>query len=778
MPSAVVARSGVSGEERAIVQPNVKGHEAVLAGWPADWPADGPIDLSVQDLPHASSATEWWYVNSHFTTADGREVAFFASFFRVVRSHDEVTDDVAHAHSLTWALVDLEQQTYRGESRVDKEADKIGLERMDRGEGTQDQRLRRAMREVLEKGNVPYPDQKFDGEVRVATDRLDLDFGGAIFLKEDDGSYRVRVESEHFELSCEVSFRPQKTPARHGDNGVVRGTEGEQMFYYFIPRCTVTGSIAEGDLVSPIADGQGWYDHEFGGFQSGSPEELRQTEEGSDQEISWNWIAVQLNNGTDITAYSLVDSETQESVGQYVVLSDEQGVQTTVHDFEFTPRGEWTSTRTFNTYPVGWTLNVPALDLRLEAEAAFSDQEFVTLLSKPAFWEGRIDAIGSLAGEPITGKGWVERSGFTVFDELEGFFKAVGKQVRKSVQAIIPFDPSYEQVRDLIASEERDHYMEGVDLDVFTDTCTRPVREIVDRGGKSWRSYAALACCDVVGGDSREFVQWLAMPEFMHVGSLIVDDVQDQSDIRRGGPTCHLIYGEPLAINAGTACYFVGQKLLFSSSMSDQDRLRIYDLYFEALRAGHAGQAFDIRGVDHQMESVVMSGQTEELERSVLATHRLKTAAPAGALARMGAVVGGGSDEQIEALGSYFESVGLAFQIVDDVLNLRGFKGNLKDRGEDIRHGKVTMPVVRAMGVMQLEQRRALWDTIKSKPTDSETVVQCIDSMERCGAVADCVALANELVEAAWQELTPLIEDSLQKLMLRAFGWYILERHY
>ena len=754
-----------------------KQNKATPPDWPADWPAEGLIDLAVQDLPHASSATEWWYVNSHLTTTDGREFAFFASFFRVGRSRDEATGEVTYAHSLTWALVDLEQQTYRGESRVDKEADKIGLERMDRGEGTQDQRLRRAMREVLEKGNVPYPDQKFDGDVIVSTDTLDLNFGGAIFVKQSDGSYRVRVDSEHFELGCELVFDPQKVPARHGQNGVVRGTEGEEMFYYFIPRCAVTGTITEGEAVSAVDHGQGWYDHEFGGFRSGTEEE-RQLKPGSDQEISWNWIAVQLDNGMDLTAYSLVDSETEESVGQYVVLSDEKGVQTTVHDFEFSPAGEWTSTRTFNTYPTRWTVNVPALDVRLEVEAAFADQEFITLLSKPAFWEGRIEAIGTMAGKPVSGKGWVERSGFAVIDDLDGFFKAVGKQVRKSVQGIIPFDPSYEQVRDIVASEERDHYMDGVDLEVFTETCTKPVREIVDRGGKSWRSYAALACCDVVGGDSRQYVQWLAMPEFMHVGSLIVDDVQDQSDIRRGGPTCHLIYGEPLAINAGTACYFMGQKMLVSPSMSNEDRLRIYDLYFEALRAGHAGQAFDINGVDHLMESVVASGDIDKLERSVLCTHRLKTAAPAGALARMGAVVGGGSDEQSEGLGEYFESLGLAFQIVDDVLNLRGFKGNLKDRGEDLRHGKVTMPVVRAMGVVPPVQRRELWETIKSKPADSETVNQCIEMLEACGAVSACVSQAKDLVESAWQQLTPLIEDSLQKLILRAFGWYILERHY
>jgi geranylgeranyl pyrophosphate synthase len=61
--------------------------------------------------------------------------------------------------------------------------------------------------------------------------------------------------------------------------------------------------------------------------------------------------------------------------------------------------------------------------------------------------------------------------------------------------------------------------------------------EIVDRGGKSWRSFAFLLCIDCVGGFSPTYKHWLAMPELMHVGSLIIDDIQDKSDTRRGGPT-------------------------------------------------------------------------------------------------------------------------------------------------------------------------------------------------------------------------------------------------
>jgi geranylgeranyl pyrophosphate synthase len=144
----------------------------------------------------------------------------------------------------------------------------------------------------------------------------------------------------------------------------------------------------------------------------------------------------------------------------------------------------------------------------------------------------------------------------------------------------------------------------------------------------------------------------------------------------------------------------------------------------------------------------------------------------------MGAVAGGGSDEQIAAVGEFFEAVGLAFQIVDDVLNLTGFKGNLKQRGEDISNGTVTLPIAFAMSRLPRDKREWLWETLQSKPSDVETVASAIELVQACGAIAACSDLARELVESGWRKAEALLDPSLQRVMLRAFGWYVLERHY
>ncbi len=780
--------------------------ESDLFQAPEDWPGAGPIDLDAHDPPHTSSTTEWWYVNSHLVTATGRTMSLFASFFRIVSGREEDTGAPIHAHSLTWALVDVEKKKYWPESRVDRSAPELGLKKVDRGEGSNDPRLRRAMREVLVKGHVPYPDRMFEGEVKVATDRLDLDFDGQRLRKLDDGSYQLSLYHDHFDIAVELNFNPRKPPARHGDDGVVKSVHGEDMFYYFIPRCGVNGELHFGKGkdepkdVEFVLDADGWYDHEFGCHTSKHGEtfaldagEAAPVSEFADGEqaasetdgesvakhdIAWNWIGAQLDDGSEVSTYALHDLVSDECAGRWAVVIHADGTYTSLTDVHFEPSGLWRSTRSFNDYPTDWELELPEAGLSLKATCAFEDQEFITLISKPAFWEGRVHLTGTKNGEPITGTGFVERSGFLAANDLDSFFKQVGRETRRSVNKLIPFDPTWEQVRDLVASEDRPEYMRGVHTPTFVDTMIRPIREITDRGGKSWRSYAALACCDVVGGDSRPFVRWLAFPEFLHVGSLIVDDVQDQSTVRRGGPTCHLVYGESIALNAGTACYFMGQQLLHSDHLSETDRLRLYALYFEALRAGHAGQAFDLHGLDHLMDDVVASGDGELLEERVLAIHRLKTAAPAASLARMGAIAGEGSEAQIEGLGEFFEAVGLAFQIIDDVLNLRGFKGNLKQRGEDLSQGKITLPVAKAMARLDLEGRTWVWDEVRAKHQDNDRVEAIIARLEDCGALDICETQARDLVEAAWKKLDPLVEDSLPKLMLRSFGWYVLERHY
>ncbi|GAB3713143.1 hypothetical protein GCM10027592_52140 [Spirosoma flavus] len=686
---------------------------------------------------------------------------------------DEATKEFKYAHSLTWSLTDVGAQRYYADSLVDHKAPQIGLDIIQRGEDSSDPLLQRALREVLSKGQVPLPDRLLTREAWVSQDELSLDYDGNQFVKQADGSYRLTLSNADKGVGADLYFRSQTLPVRHGDDGIVRGTAGEDMFYYFMPHCRVDGTVTLDGQSVEVAEATGWYDHEFGKPTSDAPEGK------IEHDTAWNWISVQLGNGYRISAYDLFDNnQNGASCGRWVIMIDPQGNAHQYTDFTLQALKNWTSSRTFDSYPIAWQLDIPAANVSLFVEADLAAQEFITVISKPAFWEGRVSVRGTINHVAVAGLGYVERSGFGRIEKLDDFFRAVTKQTRKAVQALLPLSPTDEQLRRLVASDEHPHYVDGLDPAQYSQALIKPIREMIDRGGKSWRSYAALACIDLVGGNSQQYLSWLAWPELLHTGSLIVDDVQDESDIRRGGPSCHKLYGQAIAINAGNACYFLGELLLTDATCTDAQKLKLYTMYFETLRAAHAGQAIDIDGFNALMPEVVGYGRGTQLEDRILAVHRLKSAVPASSLAQLGAILADGLPEQVEAVGSFLESLGLAFQIIDDVLNLRGFKDNLKNRGEDITAGKITLPVAKAMARLGYPARRDLWDIIRTKPTDRAEIDGVIEQLEACGAIEACKQQAEELVETAWQKLDAQFPDSDVKIKMRAFGWYVLERHY
>ncbi|MDZ4845599.1 MAG: polyprenyl synthetase family protein [Chitinophagales bacterium] len=751
---------------------------------PSDWPKAGAIDLAVHDLPHQSSTIEWWYMNCHVTTKEGRQLSVFASFFRRLLEYDEKKKRFNYGHSITWAIFDDKgnerKEKYFPVSLVDKVAPKIGLDKIKKGEIVNDHRLRKAVIEMLEKGNVPYPDRLIQEDVEVDENKLNLYIDGNTYTKRADGTYDLHLYDDEQQVGCTLNFAPQKPPVRHGDNGVVLGVSSENMFYYFIPRCEVKGTITLKKENLEVS-GSGWYDHEFG-----KPPEKKKDKNGKEKEeprkdVGWNWLSTQLDNGYEISAYDLFDlsGKTPKGVGKWAIVIDPKGNRKAYTKFNLQPLDKWTSMRTFNDYPIKWKLEIPEAKIALDVTTPFEQQEFMTVISKPAFWEGRINTEGTFNGKTVKGPGFVERHGFFKLESMDDFFKVVSRETLKSIEKILPHNPTPEKLIELVSHKKNKHHIDGIDTKQYSDALIKPIRTIIDRRGKSWRSYAALACCDIVGGNSQHVSDWLAMPELMHVGSLIVDDVEDKSPIRRGGPSCHVLFGEPIAINAGTAAYFIGQIIVYHADfIKPKQKVEIYNLYFESLRAAHSGQALDISGLDYMMPEVVKTGNGKLLEKRVFATHRLKSAVPASTLAMTGALMGGGSKKQVDAIGRFYENLGVAFQIVDDALNLSGFKNNLKTKAEDLSEGKITFPVAKAMSRLDYKQRKELWDIIRSKPKNLKKLGRAVQLIEDCGAIQACQDHARELIDTEWKKLDPLIRDSFSKLMLRAFSWYVLDRQY
>jgi len=204
-------------------------------------------------------------------------------------------------------------------------------------------------------------------------------------------------------------------------------------------------------------------------------------------------------------------------------------------------------------------------------------------------------------------------------------------------------------------------------------------------GGKRLRPILALAACEAVGGKPDEAIDAACAVEFVHTYSLIHDDLpaMDDDDFRRGRPTSHKKFGEAVAILAGDALCAEAFRVAAQNRKGREDR--VADVVFELARASGAvgmvgGQVIDIEATGKKIT-------VDELET----LHRAKTGELLLVAVRAGARMGGADAAAMERLTAYGRALGLAFQIVDDVLDITADLATLgKDPGSDREAGKTT----------------------------------------------------------------------------------------
>src|SRR5579864_3740672 len=221
-------------------------------------------------------------------------------------------------------------------------------------------------------------------------------------------------------------------------------------------------------------------------------------------------------------------------------------------------------------------------------------------------------------------------------------------------------------------------------------TIHRAMRYSLFAGGKRIRPLLAIAAAEAVSPSPAGIESAACALELIHTYSLIHDDLPalDNDDLRRGRPTCHKVFGDAMAILAGDALLTLAFEALAKLEGVDAER-RISLVGELATASGTVGGM-----IGGQVNDIEGEGKfpTAHLLDSI---HRAKTGALLRASVRMGAIYAGATDEQLEALTLFGEHVGLAFQIVDDVLDVEQPSEALgKTAGKDARQQKITFPAV------------------------------------------------------------------------------------
>ena len=332
------------------------------------------------------------------------------------------------------------------------------------------------------------------------------------------------------------------------------------------------------------------------------------------------------------------------------------------------------------------------------------------------------------------------------------------------------------------------------DADAVQRALADPLWDLLDRGGKRWRPVVFLLLVDGFGADPHDYLPYACIPEILHNGTIIVDDVEDGAEMRRGEPALHHRFGTDVALNAGNAMYFLPLKIV-SRNPADLDaetRLRAWEMLIAELNRTHLGQGMDICWHNQQRVDVT--------EAQYFEMCACKTGCLGRIVARLAAIVTGQSPETERRVARYAERMSVAFQVGDDILDVEhtidltdgvGEDAEAGDRtdeadagtgefgkafGNDIREGKKTLMVIHAANTADPESVARLEEVLWADENTDAEIVEAVEILQDAGSVEYAREQARDLASEAREHLDAVELDPEVAADLKEFTRFVIDR--
>lgn len=323
--------------------------------------------------PHPGYRNEWWYITGNLDATNGERFGFELTIFRFAMA--PLTKRVADGEASAWrarqafighfAITDVARDEFHVAERYARGA--LGLA------GATADPLRVWLEDWWLK---EYPAREEPAD--------------AWLLHADSG-----------DMSVTLTLVPLKPPVLNGIDGLSQKSAepGNASYYYSIPRLKTDGALRIGDDVYDVS-GLSWFDREWGSSAL------------SDEQEGWDWFALQFADGSDLMFYRLrrADGTVDEfSAGTWIPAKGDS-VHLTREDVTIEVQGTWNSPAG-GRYPMAWSIEIPKLELELQVDPVMAEQELETGVR---YWEGAVNAAGRRKGRDVTGRGYVELTGYAV----------------------------------------------------------------------------------------------------------------------------------------------------------------------------------------------------------------------------------------------------------------------------------------------------------------------------------------------------------------------------
>jgi geranylgeranyl diphosphate synthase type I len=292
-------------------------------------------------------------------------------------------------------------------------------------------------------------------------------------------------------------------------------------------------------------------------------------------------------------------------------------------------------------------------------------------------------------------------------------------------------------------------------------------RHIFESGGKRLRPYLVMKSCELVGGNPELAIPFAASLEILHNFTLIHDDIMDNDSLRRGAPTVHSKWGIPVAIASGdllfAKVYQAMYSLYFKSSLSGEKTLKAIRTVTEATIRTCEGQVLDISYPETKDVSLddyifMVGGKTSALFK---------------ACAEIGAIIGGGTPDDIHRLGSFAWDAGISFQIVDDILGSTGDEVTIgKPVGSDLREGKKTMIIVYALNNASPSEKATILKVLGDEMASPADIDEANKVLMVTGAIEYAKEKAIEYVDKAIKNLEKYPDNQARNDLIELIEYF------
>jgi predicted secreted hydrolase len=317
---------------------------------------------------HEEFRTEWWYYTGQLTAKNGRPFGYELTYFRRGMPRDQTKTlpsqwAVTHLYLAHFAVSDLSKDRFHYREKMSR----AGL-----------------------------------GKAGAASDRLNvwIDRWSAESPLAAPGTQILQAAEG--DLAIHLTVSPEKPLVVHGTGGVSRKGSVAASHYYSFTRLATTGTLSVGGERFDVT-GNSWMDHEFSSAELGK------------DLVGWDWFCLQLDDQRELMLYRLrrTDGSADPVSSGTLIDRDGRGHHLTVNEFTLEPISYWTSQTSHARYPQRWHLTIPSQQLSFDLVPLMADQELSTTRStQVTYWEGAIEATGSIQGRTAHGQGYMELTGY------------------------------------------------------------------------------------------------------------------------------------------------------------------------------------------------------------------------------------------------------------------------------------------------------------------------------------------------------------------------------